>query len=660
MNIREIIQSAGIVHAHIVDDAFDIAPGAELRPELVQGFLDSLLDEQFDELAKLLGIPEANEDKLNSFLSTLDGTKSLFNHREQFGEAAESLFEEFTSGLEPENNRVKPLIDFLEGLGIQCHTFGRDYEVDTSPEPQMLFVDLKLNERQIDIDEPIRVVKALKKQYPQAHLLVFLMSSAAIALQANQEVFRDKCELLSTQFEVLLKKMFTNPDELHLFLKHHISVYPRLCKLQDHISKWGVALDTAKQKLLQVMRCLDLADYFVLHHNTVAVEQVPLGTYVADLLLEYVAHEIESSQDVWAFAKDLDDWKLKELTRSRFNLQPIVGDIFSGNVLHAGTRITAELERGRGPSDGYFNLGDVFFSKAEITQGQPKNAMVVLSPACDLVRPSVLLERRGSILLCEGDVEILKPTSVLKEVDGLNPVVLRYPENGDNRFLVTWQKKRPHIWRLGDIKSFEDPDKTEWTLVGRLRPLYALQLQHAITADLSRIGVQRPPDQYVPHGVEVLVVKNNRWDLILKPFKTDPTAAAFSLSKSAAKMTFVLSDVVVRAALSRLRIWIGSNSEDPTSSLVQQVIDCSGVDSALMYHAHVTDSNQSRKPTTSNISDTIYPLHNLLPQGVTEEVSNSVIFALHGRETDNKYAGGKVLAEGERGVIVFRFLTITD
>lgn len=656
MNIREIIQGAGIVHAHIVDDAFDIAPGAELRPELVQGFLDSLLDEQFDELAKLLGIPEANEDKLNSFLSTLDGTRSLFSHREKFGEAAESLFEEFTSGLEPENNRVKPLIDFLERLGIRCHTFGRYYDVDTTfPEPQMLFVDLKLNERQIDIGEPIRVVKALKKQYPQAHPLVFLMSSAAIALQANQEVFRDKCELLSTQFEILLKKMFTNPDELHLFLKHHFSVYPRLCKLQDHISEWGVALDTAKQKLLQVMRCLDLADYFVLHQNTVAVEQVPLGTYVADLLLEYVAHEIESSQGVWAFAKDLDNWKLKELTRSRFNLQPIVSDIFSGNVLHAGTRITAELDRGRGPSDGYFNLGDVFFNKAEMVQGQPKNAMVVLSPACDLVRPSVLLERRGSILLCEGDVEILKPTSALKEVDGLNPIVLRYPENSDNRFLITWQKKRPHIWRSVDIQSFEDPDKTEWTLVGRLRPLYALQLQHAITADLSRIGVQRPPDQYVPHGVEVLIVQNNRWNLILKPFKTDPTAAAFSLSKSAAKMTFVLSDVVVRAALSRLRIWIGSNSEDPTASLVQQVIDCSGVDSALMYHAHV--NNPSQKQTNS---DTIYPLLNLLPEGATEAVSNSVIFALHGRETDNKYAGGRTLLEGEKGAIVFRFLAIAD
>lgn len=659
MSIQQLIQEAGIVHAHVIDDAFDTVPGAELSPENVNVFLNSLSEEQFDNLAVIFGNPEAKEDEIIALLTTHEGTISLYNHRAQFGEAGGLVFEEFTSGLEPEKKRVGSLINALEGLGIICHTFGRDYEFNNHPEPQMLFVDLKLNERQIVIDEPINIVKVFRRHYPKAHPLVFLMSTATVALDANQEIFRDKCELLSTQFEILSKDMFTSLYDLELFLKHHVSVYSRLCKLQDNISAWGDALDTAKQKLLQVMRCLDLADYFVLHQNTVVLEQVPLGTYVTDLLLEYVAHEIEASNGVWAFAKDLDDWKVSELTRSRFNLKPIVGDIFSGNVLHAGSRIAAELERGRGPADGYFNLGDVFFNKKEDEKGSPKSALVVLSPACDLVRPSVLLERRGSILLCEGDVEELKPNSVLKDIDGLNPIVLRYPENSEKRYIISWQKKRPHIWRPEEILSFKDTTKAEWIHVGRIRPLYALQLQHIITSDLSRVGVQRPPELYVPYGLEVLVLNDDKWKVIVKNFGNDPTSAAISNNKGIHKMTFIVSDVVVRDTFSRLRKWVSTNTAKPSANLVQQIIDCKGVDSAIMYYVHqVLNDKRLLKQAHELIRDDIYPLRGRLPEGTGEEIYDSVIFALQGRESDNIYAGGKKREEGAKGVIVFRFMKI--
>lgn len=661
MSLQDLVREAGILHAHLVDDAFDKVPGAELRPESLQTFVSSLNTQQFDELAAVLGMPEGNEDEILQFLNTYDGSISLYSHRAKFGEAADLLFEDFIAGLEPEKNRLAPLIDFLQGLGIECHTFGRDYQVDSTPEPQMLFVDLKLNEREIRLDEPVRVVKTLKERYQGAHPLIFLMSSAPVALQADQEDFRDKCCLLITQFEILPKRTFASSDDLGLFLKHHIGVYSQLCQLQAHVASWEHALDSAKEKLKRTLYSLDLPDYFVLHRNTVALEQIPLGTYVSDLLLEYVSHEIESSPEVWSFARYLDDWKLSDLTRSRFNVAPVVGDIFSANVLHAFPRIAAESDRGRGPANGYLNLGDIFFRREEIEQSKIKTAWVVLSPACDLVRPSVLQKRKASILLCEGEVESLKASTIPKEVDGLHPVILRHPPENGQQFIIWWQKKRPQIWRPEDLMGLENPAESQWTHVGRLRPLYALQLQHAVTSDLSRIGVQRPPDAYVPHGIEVLIAKANKWEMLVNTFRDDPTAGAISQNKGAQKLTFILSDVVVRETLSKLRNWVARNPEEPAADLLGRLPRCDGADRALMFHVHEIRDKDLAKGDDSKASEAIFPLHAIrLPEGESQDIKESIVFAWQGREVDKHYGGGKQRLETAQGVLVFRYVRINN
>jgi hypothetical protein len=651
MTLEEVVRSAGITDAHIVDDAFDLAPGSGLQPRAVQSFLDAIDDAQFSTVANDLGDPNGNDEWIIAQLATVSGAGLLFAQREKYGAAAARLFEEFLESTEPEKIRIQPLLDCLGSLGIACHKFGRDYNGDTLVAPQLLFVDLKLNEMEIRIEDPIRVVQKLMNRHPSASPLVFLISTLADSLSERRTEFRDRCQLFTTQFETLSKQLFANQEQLRWFLDDHMRVYPIIRELQMHAAGWGLALDRAKRQLQKTLRSLDLADYFVLYQNTVAAEKVPLGTYMTDLLLKYVTHEVEADPEISSFARALDDWKLRELTRSRFNVRQIVGDIFSANVLHSDGRLRSEAERGRGTQHGYIQLGDVFFSRSEIAKNELKTALVVLSPACDLVRPEVIAQRRASIMLCEGEVEKLKSMAPHSGADGIDPVILRHPAEGGVQFVIQWQKKRPRTWNLSDLGALRDPPTSPWIHVGRLRPLYAIQLQHAVTADLSRVGLQRPPAEYRPCGIEVFVADNGRWKILKLGVEGDPSAGAICEDRAAGQVTIIVSDGVLRSARAALLQWADQSQETHAGPLRQLFLNDEIVRQLMFCTIRLRKDDKKRS--------VFHPLAGLtaLPLNGQEQL---IAFAKQEQQSKSDYVGGKSILDEEPSRVVFRFLRVRD
>jgi hypothetical protein len=653
MNLEEALRSFGVTDAHIVDDAFDTVPGSGVRPQSAQTFIDGLNDIQFTAVATDLGDPNGDDEWVVAQLATLEGARRVFLQREKYGTAAAQLFEEFLLATEPEKARLQPLLELLHRLGVKYHTFGRDYDADTANAPQLLFVDLKLNEREIRIDDPIRVVEKLMIRHPDASPLVFLISTLKDALNERRSEFRDRCKLFTTQFETLSKQIFQNEQELRWFLDDHIRAYPVLRQLQQNVTRWGQALDRAKEKLQSTLRCLDLADYFVLYQNTVTAEQVPLGTYMTDLLLEYVAHQVEGEDEISKFAQSLDTWKVSDLTRSRFNLQPIVGDIFSANVLHAMPRLTSEAERGRGPQHGFFQLGDIFFPRGELERNHLTTAVVVLTPACDLVRPETIKQRRASILLCEGEVEPIKNRVPQPEGDTLDPVILRFPAEDGVQYAIHWQKKRPRTWKLEDLEAHKNPATSPWTHAGRLRPLYALQLQHMVTSDLSRIGVQRTPAEYRPCGIEVLVANQGKWKLIKLRFEKDPAAGAVCDDKATGRMTMIVSDSVLRRVRAEILRWV-DQSQDAHATAVGLLFKSDDVVRALMFFS-VSFRDDDRK------SLVVYPLKGMaLPEGLAADQATLIGFARQDESLGNPHGGGKNVVDDAPERVVLRFIRISD
>ena len=655
MNLQEILAQVGVKQAHIIDDAYDKAPCIPLDAGMVQNFVDALAPKDLERLYPLLGLPVDQGDVLVETLTDPENLNKLFESRENFAPHADILFGEYLGDREAKRKQLEPLVKFLEQHGVVCQTFGADYVVEGSQEPQLVFIDLRLRENgNVTVDDAVGVYKKLQRTHQLCKPFVFLMSTQTNNLAERRDEFREGAELFASQFESLAKSLFDDAQELGAILARYLRVLPRLRQLHEHIQGLGHALQTAARKVQSSVRALDLADYFVLHQNTVSIEKVGLGTYISDLLLDYVVNEVEGTQSVWDFAKDLDEWQLGDLPRSRFALTPAAAKIYSGNVLHSQVRLERELERGLGPVDGYFYLGDVFFLAKELNEAKPTTAFVIATPACDLVRREELKKR--TIFLCEGKVKTITAATVPAGEDGLAAVVMPHPRDASKQLLINWNKKRLHTWHAEDMAQFANPEGCHWVRVARLRPLYAIQLQHAITADLGRIGVQRAPNVLVPHGVEVAVRGDDRWIQLDDEDRDEATAAALSDSGDREKQTvFVVADVIVRRIRRKLQAWLAKNPPAAVATVLNKLLALEDFDQRIMYLAHQVPKDA---PEGQSIDITGYPFRGV--EGLDDGEQHGIAFVRSATPSlYSKVGGGQTVTEQQRACLVVKFLKIS-
>ena len=653
MSLQETFAAVGVQHAHIIDDAYDNGPAVALKAGTAQAFVDAIEPADLEKVGGLLGVPASDGDIVEA-LNDGDSVAKLFEARDQFAPHADLLFGEYLSERNSKRKQIEPLVEFLKGHGVACGTFGSDYAVEGSDVPQIVFIDLRLRENgPVQVGDAVRAYKKLRLTHALCHPFVFLMSSLTTTLAERREEFRDLAGLFASQFESMEKAQFQNLQELEAILSQYIRVLPRLREMHGHIEGVGEAVHAAAGKAQAALRALDLADYFVLHRNTVSIEKVGLGTYISDLLLDYLVHEVENTSQVWDFAKDLDEWKLEDLPRSRFALTPAAARIYSGNLLHAKLRLDRELERGLGPVQGYFYLGDIFFQAKELNEAKPTVALAIVTPACDLVRPEKLRER--TIFLCEGSVKSVTAASIPAGIDGLAAVVMPHPLDPAKQLLIKWNKKRLHTWHAEDMAKFASSEGCNWVRVARLRPLYAIQLQHAITADLSRIGVQRPPNVLVPHGIEVFVRGDPNWAQLDVDERDQPTAGALADSEDREKTVFVVADATVRRIRRKLQAWIDKNAQSKAAGLLTKILASPDFEQRLMYLHHEVPQETPEGSETIDIAG--YAM--VGAQGLTEEESHTVAFVRP--STASPYvsiSGGQRATEQQRAYVALKFVRI--
>lgn len=653
MSLLQIFAEVGVQHAHIIDDAYDTGPTVALAPGTAQAFVDAIEPADLDKVGAVLGVPASDGDVVEA-LNDHDNVAKLFQARDQFVPHADLLFGEFLSERDSKLKQIAPLVDFLKGNGVECRTFGSDYAVEGSDVPQIVFIDLRLRENgPVQVSDAVNAYKKLRQAHALCHPFVFLMSSLKTTLAERREEFRDLAGLFASQFESMEKEQFKDLQELEAILSQYIRVLPRLRAMHKHIEGVGEAVQAAAGKAQSALLALDLADYFVLHRNTVSIEKVGLGTYISDLLLDYLVHEVESKSQVWDFAKDLDEWKLEDLPRSRFALTPAAARIYSGNLLHANVRLERELERGLGPVQGYFYLGDIFFQAKELNEAKPAIALAVVTPACDLVRPEKLRER--TIFLCEGSVKSVTAASVPAGIDGLAAVVMPHPRDAAKQLLIKWNKKRLHTWHADDIAKFANAEGCIWVRVARLRPLYAIQLQHAITADLSRIGVQRPPNVLVPHGIEVFVRGDASWIQLDIDERDQATASALADSEDRESTVFVVADATVRRIRRKLQAWVDKNGQSKAVDLLRKLLALPDFEQRLMYLHHQVPQVPPEGSETIDITG--YAMQSA--QGLTAEESYGAAFVRP--ITASPYvsiSGGRPVTDQQRASFVLKLVRI--
>lgn len=607
MTLMDSFAAGGINCAHIIDDAFDDLPVTALIEEEAQGFLEALDETDFDSIGAVLGIQVPSEDQVRAALQELSTYQTLFRQRERLPPTCAPLFANFITSQESKLAQIQPLITLLEAQGVACHKFGAAYEVVGSPVPQLFFVDLRLQENTalVGPEDAVKVYQKLTAVHAGCKPFVFLMSSLSTPLAARREDFRRTADLFQSEFEDIDKKIFEDETELARVLGRYAKVMPQLAQMRGHMEAVQGAVAVATMNVMRELRALDLADYFVLYHNTTSVEKIGLGGYVVELLLEFLAHEVEGNEQVWELSKALDNLDIKTLPRSRFGLSFAAANIYSASMLHARKRLFAEEALGTGPAQGYFYLGDIFFEAKELNEALPTRALAVITPACDLVRPDRLKDR--SVLLCEGSVRAVNPGTIPSGTDFLPSVVMHHPKDEKKQLLIDWSKKKVHVWGDEERAKFADPEKCHYVRVSRLRPLYAIQLQHAVTADLSRIGTQRPPSLLMPHGLQCLISDGEKWIELDSEDATDPTVAALSDGERGDKKhtLFVVADPVVQRVLRKLKVWLAANPGAKSHAVLTKFLNHPDIEQTLMYF----DQRVPLKPPKSGVLDvSAYPL----------------------------------------------------
>jgi len=586
--LKETLRSSGVNCIHIIDDAFDPRPAFPLSPEATQGVIEKLDAGKLELLRTELGLPEKSDAEayLNG-LQDAEKYQQLYSRREQLGDIWNLLYEEYETQQKGKLQQIQPLLDELNACELDVQRFGADYPVNGSKLPQVVFVDLKLREDGapgVTAADAVNIIHKLRSVH-DCKPFVFLMSSLSAPLKEERESFRTSAQLFASQFESLDKRLFMQAEELREALARYLKVLPKLVELEGHFDQIKSAMTTAATEVMKTLRSMDLADYFTLFHNTTAVEKVGLGTYFAELLLEFFAQKLEGSEAIWGLATSLDRFELKELPRSRFSLSAAAGEIYSANMVHAEARLDAEKARNLGPVEGYFYLGDIFIPAKNYNEVAPTEALAVITPACDLVRPKELLKR--SLLLCEGSVKVVTPTDIPTATDALPDVVMAHPTDKKKQLLVTWRKKKLHVWHRAEMEAFKDPTKCAFVRAGRLRPLYALQLQHAITSDLSRIGTQRPPSLLQHYGIQCYFPKDGTWQEIDLREAENPTAAGLSTSvreRDQEWAVFIVADANITSIRQKVQEQLPPKEDGRAESAIERAVRSPEFIDRLMYH----------------------------------------------------------------------------
>lgn len=575
MSLKELLAGRNITCVHIVDDAFDTSPTLQLTPEEIQAVLDSIDNNALNSICTVLGLQPSDEDGVRNSLNGLDNTQLLYKRRSELAPAAASaLFDQFNLLAEGKRAQLNPLLELLKNAGIQYETFGSDYNPQGSTAPHLIFVDLKLKEGDVGLprhEDAVEVYTKLKAAHPKSRPFVFLMSSLPLALGQKREEFRKGAELFQSEFDDIEKATFANADELERILASYTKSLDQLAALRKSMEDVEAAVHQAGKNVMSELRALDLADYFVLYHNTAAVEKTQLGTYIVELLLEYLAHEVEGQSKIWELAKVLDQLSIDKLPRARFGVTTAAAKLYSANMLHSEAMLVTEEGNKNGPADGHFFTGDIFFEAQSLNLPTPTRAFAIITPACDLVRPKQL--KGKSILLCEGEVKDFVTGANLIAGDELPVVVMPSPRSPEKLITIEWKRKKLHIWDDEDRENFADPQKCVYVRKGRLRPVFALQLQRAVTSDLSRVGTQKPPNALVPHRIKCFVSDGEKWQKIYEDDK--PDAAAFSQwvdDRHKKLQMYIISDPTLHKVMAALSTWLKKNTAAPNKATFEMVL----------------------------------------------------------------------------------------
>ena len=487
--LQVLLAERGIRTAVVIDDAFDTVPYPdELHEADWTIFFDDLGEDGHKILSDLYpGYKDASPDDLKisqEFISV------VWENRENLPAAAWArLFSGYETTQATEQNGLNALVATLQNLGLICTKTGREPN-EEAKDADLIIVDLFLGYQQSedDIDRAVRRVKKLVEGRVQNPPLVVLMSRSS-RLREKRNDFRDNACLLGSTFRVVSKSDLAVRGALERLLTRLASHYEDAKRVAGFVHAWDAGLEQARRNFIRVLRRLDLSDLAQIQALLLEFEKQKLGEYLLDVADRVLQHEIEGDNDTIAAALELD-----KIDLNRYPAPHLVGSPDLQELAHRIVFLHSDRLR-LSETDGRTELqfGDVLRWKAGDGGAFTDDVSLVASPACDLVR-----DRAVRVMLLSGKLESLQPSNWSYKAGPVRTAIAILPGEGRK-----WIR-----WNLKDVKSLDWSEldgligeRDRLNRIGRLREIYAIEIQQMLLADLGRIG--RPANMPMPFPVAV-------------------------------------------------------------------------------------------------------------------------------------------------------------
>ena len=487
--LSKLLEENGIRKAVIIDDVFD----AEPRPgDLGAGDWSNFFDDLGEDGAKLLTelYPEYEDTPTDDLKISQEFISIVWENREGLPPVArDALFRKYKNTNDIERKTLDSLVTALRNLELTCTTIGRDLNEEARG-ADLIIVDLFLEDQlsEDDIDRAVLRVKELTKDRQQNPPLVVLMSRSS-QLEKRRNDFRDDAGLLGSTFRVVIKANLIVPGVLERLLRKLVDHYEDAKRIVRFVDAWSAGLDRARKNFIKVLRRLDLSDLAQIQALLLEFEEQKLGEYLLDVADGVLQHEIEGDNSTIGAALELNKIDLTKHPAPHLAGTPDLQELVYRMVFIHSDRLRLSKNNGR----IQLQFGDLLCWKDKDGTALSDDVSLVITPACDLVRRGV--ER---VMLLSGNLRNLEPKSWSYQGRPVRTAIVTLPDG--SRKWIKWNLKDVKTLSWSELDDLFDGLKG-LIRIGRLRELYAIEIQQIMLADFGRIG--RPANLPAPFPVDV-------------------------------------------------------------------------------------------------------------------------------------------------------------
>ena len=494
MELRALLKDRGIRRAVVIDDVYDGAP----RPdELDEGDWTNFFDDLGEDgNSLLLGLyPRYGDKLLDALKLSQEFVNVVWDNRARLPSAArDHLFRDYENTNESERVILDALVERLEGFGLACTKMGRDFD-DDATEADLIFVDLFLgfHQSEYDMDRAIGTVSRLVDERAERPPLVVLMSRSPL-LWKKRNGFRDNAGLLGSTFRVVRKADLAENGRLETLLTRLAEHYTDAKRVAAFVHAWDQGLELARKSFIQIIRRLDLSDLAQIRALLLIFEEQPLGEYLLDVADRVLQHEIESEGRTIGAAHELNKIDLDSYPAPHLAGSPDLQDLVHRMIFQHVERLRLSFTD-KAPTVQY---GDVLRCKNRDTGDLTDDVLLITTPACDLVRGDA-----HHVLVLPGTLRPLTPEHWSYGATTTRTPIIK-PDAVSRRW-VKWNLKGRHTIPLEAIRRGLQGG-LGYVRLGRIREMYATEIQQRLLADMGRVGQPANPPATFPVSVSLYAV----------------------------------------------------------------------------------------------------------------------------------------------------------